>query len=75
MPWRKCLRLDRREREAVVLYYYTGLSQDEISRQLGIGYGNTLVILYQSKRKLKKMLEENDGQRVEETESERRCGR
>lgn len=69
------LRLGRREREAVVLYYFAGLSQEEISRQLGTGHGNTRVILHRSKRKLKKMLEETDGRRADETDSERRCGR
>lgn len=68
-------RLGRREREAVVLYYFAGLSQEEISRQLGTGQGNTRVILYRSKRKLKKMLEDTDGQCIDETDSERRCGR
>lgn len=44
------------EREAVVLYYFAGLSQEEIGRLLQLSYGNTRVILYRAKRKLKSML-------------------
>lgn len=52
------LRLRSQEREAIVLYYFSGLSQETISRILGLSYGNTRVILYRAKQKLKKMLDE-----------------
>lgn len=50
-------RLKALERETVVLYYFGGLSQEEISRVLNLTYGNTRVILYRTKQNLKKMLE------------------
>lgn len=54
------LRLKDQEREAVVLYYFLGLSQEAISRILGLSYGNTRVILYRAKQNLKKMLDEEE---------------
>jgi len=68
------LRLGSREREVVVLYYFAGFSQEEISRQLGTGHGNIRVILHRARQKLKEML--GDGRRhVDEMDSEGRCGR
>lgn len=57
------LLLDEREREAVVLYYFAGISQNEISRQMNISNGNVRVILHRAKKRLRKMLEkpEPDG--------------
>lgn len=54
------LRLKRMEREAVVLYYFSGLAQETISQILGLSYGNTRVILYRAKQNLKRMLSEED---------------
>lgn len=45
------------EREAVVLYYFAGISQEEIGSILNLSYGNTRVILYRAKKNLKKLLE------------------
>lgn len=45
------------EREAVVLYYFAGISQEEIGRILNLSYGNTRVILYRAKKNLKKLLD------------------
>lgn len=52
------------EKEVVILYYFSGLSQEEISRILELTYGNTRVLLYRAKRKLRKMLRDMDGRQV-----------
>lgn len=49
------------EREAIVLYYFSGLSQEEIGQILGLTYGNTRVLLYRAKRKLKEILDHAEG--------------
>lgn len=46
--------------EEGVLYYFSGLSQEAISRILGLSYGNTRVILYRAKQNLKKMIDEEE---------------
>lgn len=46
------------EREAVVLYYFTGLAQEKIASQLEMSYGNVRVVLHRAKKKLRQMLEE-----------------
>ncbi len=48
------------EREAVVLYYFTGLSQEEISNVLKVSRSNIRVILYRARRKLKMLLNEDE---------------
>ena len=45
------------EKEAVVLYYFAGLTQAEIGKILKLSYGNTRVILYRAKKNLKKLLD------------------
>ena len=64
--------LSDREREAVVLYYFAGFSQEEIGRQMEIGHGNVRVILHRAKRKLKEMLKEPDGKRHGGSDTKRR---
>lgn len=59
--YRAVEKLAQIEKEAVVLYYFSGLSQEEISRILGLTYGNTRVLLYRAKRKLREMLKDMDG--------------
>lgn len=59
------LLLDEREREAVVLYYFAGISQNEISRQMKISNGNVRVILHRAKKRLRKMLEKPEPERRE----------
>lgn len=54
-------RLDSLEREAVVLYYFSGLSQEEIGCVLGKSYSNIRVILYRARRRLKEMLGAPEG--------------
>lgn len=49
-------KLGNTEQEAVVLYYFADLSQEEIAKILGLTYGNVQVILYRAKKNLKKML-------------------
>lgn len=46
------------EREAIVLYYFSGLSQEQISQMLGVSYGSLRVMLYRAKRRLKELLEQ-----------------
>ena len=53
-------RLGKLEREAVILYYFTGLSQEEISGVLQISNGNVRVLLYRARRKLKLLLSEDE---------------
>lgn len=55
--YRAIQRLKDAEREAVVLYYFAGISQEEIGRILDLSYGNTRVILYRAKKKLRKFLD------------------
>ena len=55
--YRAIQKLEAVEREAVVLYYFAGISQAEIGRILNLSYGNTRVILYRAKKKLKKLLD------------------
>lgn len=55
--YRTIQKLKSTEKEAVVLYYFTGLSQEEISRIMGVTYGNVRVILYRAKKNLKKLLD------------------
>lgn len=50
-------RLGDTEREAVVLYYFAELSQEEIAEVLGLTHGNVRVILYRAKKKLKRLLD------------------
>lgn len=54
--YRAVQKLGNTEREAVVLYYFADLSQEEIAKILGLTYGNVRVILYRAKKNLKKML-------------------
>ncbi|MEY8412674.1 sigma-70 family RNA polymerase sigma factor [Lachnospiraceae bacterium 62-26] len=54
--YRAVQKLGNTEREAVVLYYFADLSQEEIAKILGLTYGNVQVILYRAKKNLKKML-------------------
>ena len=44
------------EKEAVILYYFAELSQEEIGKILGVSYGNIRVILYRAKKNLKSLL-------------------
>ena len=46
------------EREAVVLYYFAGLSQADIARQLGMSHGNVRVMLHRAKQRLRNLLED-----------------
>lgn len=45
------------EKEAVILYYFAELSQEEIGKILGVSYGNIRVILYRAKKNLKRLLD------------------
>lgn len=54
--YRAVQKLGNTEQEAVVLYYFADLSQEEIAKILGLTYGNVQVILYRAKKNLKKML-------------------
>lgn len=58
--YRAIQKLEAVEREAVVLYYFAGISQAEIGRILNLSYGNTRVILYRAKKKLKKLLDREE---------------
>lgn len=51
-------KLNNTEKEAIVLYYFAGLSQEKIGDILRLSHGNTRVVLYRAKKKLKKILEE-----------------
>ena len=46
------------EREAVVLYYFAGLSQAEIARQLEMSHGNVRVMLHRAKQRLRNLLDD-----------------
>ncbi|WP_271262879.1 RNA polymerase sigma factor [[Clostridium] scindens] len=46
------------EREAVVLYYFAGLSQADIARQLGMSHGNVRVMLHRAKQRLRNLLQD-----------------
>lgn len=59
------LLLEEREREVVVLYYFAGISQNEISRQMKISNGNVRVILHRAKKRLRKLLEKLEPERRE----------
>ncbi len=50
-------RLKYIEKEAIVLYYFAGLTQEKIGDILNLSYGNTRVVLYRARKKLKKILE------------------
>lgn len=50
-------KLKSTEKEAIVLYYFAELSQEEIGKVLGLTYGNVRVILYRAKKNLKKLLD------------------
>lgn len=65
-------RLDNIEKEAVVLYYFSGLSQEEISRVLRKSYSNIRVILYRARKRLKGMLGAS-GEHGQEQRQERGC--
>lgn len=54
--YRAVQELKETEKEAVILYYFAGLPQEEIGRLLGLTYGNTRVLLYRAKRRLKEIL-------------------
>lgn len=54
------LKLKDLEKEAIVLYYFSGLTQEKISRILNLSYGNTRVILYRAKQNLKNMLSKEE---------------
>ncbi len=54
--YRTIQKLKSTEKEAVVLYYFAGLSQEEIGKILGVSYGNIRVILYRAKKNLKSLL-------------------
>ena len=45
-------------REAVVLYYFAGLSQADIARQLGMSHGNVRVMLHRAKQRLRNLLQD-----------------
>ncbi len=49
--------LKNMEKEVIVLYYFTGISQEEIGRILNLSYANTRVILYRAKKNLKRLLD------------------
>lgn len=51
-------KLPHTEREAVTLYYFAGLSQLQISRQMGLSYTNLRTVLYRARRKLYTKLKE-----------------
>lgn len=55
--YRTIQKLKSTEKEAVVLYYFAGLSQEEIGKILGVSYGNIRVILYRAKKNLKSLLD------------------
>ena len=63
--YRAIQRLKDTEREAVVLYYFAGISQQEIAGILNLSHGNTRVILYRARKNLKKLL---DGEEMLEYE-------
>lgn len=44
------LRLSETEKEAVVLYWFSGLSQEAIGSILNLSHGNVRVILYRAKK-------------------------
>ncbi len=54
--YRAVQKLGSTEREAIVLYYFADISQEEIGKILGLGYGHVRVILYRAKKNLKKLL-------------------
>lgn len=56
--YRAILRLSEMEKEAVILYWFSGLSQEEVGRLLQLSHGNVRVILYRAKKKLKKYMEQ-----------------
>lgn len=55
--YRAIQKLKDTEREAVALYYFAGVSQQEIARILNLSHGNTRVILYRARKNLKKLLD------------------
>ncbi|QYX28074.1 RNA polymerase sigma factor [[Clostridium] scindens] len=46
------------KQRAVVLYYFAGLSQADIARQLGMSHGNVRVMLHRAKQRLRNLLED-----------------
>lgn len=58
--YRAIQKLNDTEREAVALYYFAGVSQQEIARILNLSHGNTRVILYRARKNLKKLLDREE---------------
>ncbi len=58
--YRAIQKLKSVEKEAVVLYYFAGLAQEEIGKILELSYGNTRVILYRAKKNLKRLLDREE---------------
>ncbi len=54
------LRLPRIRRQAILLQYFSGLSQKEIAQVLGVSPGNVRMIVHRGKKELKKELEGTD---------------
>ena len=57
-PLRAVLALPQKDRQAVLLYYYQGFSQEEIARALGVPPATVRSRLLRARRKLKKALKE-----------------
>lgn len=56
--YRAILNLKELEKEAVILYWFAGISQTEIGRILNLSHGNVRVVLYRAKKNLKQYLEQ-----------------
>ena len=55
--YQKVLSLPELPRNVLLLQYYAGLPQEDVSKILGISHGNVRVLAHRAKRELKQMLE------------------
>ena len=63
--WQAVLRLPEEQRLAVTLYYYEDLSVAQIARTLGVPQGMIKSRLNRGRKRLRKLLEEEDGYGVQ----------
>lgn len=57
MLYATVLRLPQRQRQAIVLEYFCGLTQQQAAQVLGVSHQNLRVILHRGKKELKTLLE------------------